>query len=72
MTTDLDELIAAAVITADNAVNDVEARIAAVDAARESSDAAYDAAHNMNHDTAEAAYAAANIAYAAYIATKGH
>jgi len=71
MTTDLDELIAAAVITADNAVNDVEARIAAADAAQESSDAAYDAAHNMNDATAEAAYAAANLAYAAYIAMKG-
>jgi hypothetical protein len=72
MTTDLDELIAAAVIIADKAVNDADARIAAVDAAQKSSDAAYDAAHNMNDDTVEAAYAAANIAYAAYIAMKGN
>ena len=72
MTPDICELIAAAVITADKAVNDVEARIAAVDAAQESSDAAYAAADNMTDDNAEAAYAATNIAYAAYLATKGN
>ena len=72
MKPDIRELIAAAVITADKAVNDVEARIAADDAAIVSSDAAYVAADNMTDDNAEAAYAAANIAYAAYLATKGH
>jgi hypothetical protein len=71
MTPDICELIAAAVIATTRVVDDVEARIAADDAAINSSDAAYAAAHNMNDDTVEAAYAAANLAYAAYIATKG-